>query len=134
MTKDPIGFEGGINQYSYVLNNPVNYVDPFGLDIFIVGRIPWFTRFPSWRYVAPKNVPKTTACDPKFTPTKAPTPEQLGVPPDDSWWQQDPALQDPLKPKTPYNPNNPPKSVPVNTPTNNGPYDPIINPGGRGAL
>ncbi|MBI2267643.1 MAG: hypothetical protein HYU64_21160, partial [Armatimonadetes bacterium] len=28
----PIGFAGGINFYGYVGNNPVNYVDPRGLD------------------------------------------------------------------------------------------------------
>ncbi|HRS88496.1 MAG TPA: RHS repeat-associated core domain-containing protein [Smithellaceae bacterium] len=31
ITRDPIGFEGGINQYAYVGNNPVNRIDPFGL-------------------------------------------------------------------------------------------------------
>jgi len=31
MQKDPIGIAGGLNQYAYVGNNPVNYVDPWGL-------------------------------------------------------------------------------------------------------
>src|SRR3989338_1217913 len=32
ITKDPIGFTGGdVNVYGYVGNNPVNWVDPWGL-------------------------------------------------------------------------------------------------------
>jgi len=36
LTPDPIGHAGGINLYSYVLNNPVNLFDFFGLDIAII--------------------------------------------------------------------------------------------------
>jgi RHS repeat-associated protein len=32
ISEDPIGFEAGINFYAYVSNNPVNWVDPFGLQ------------------------------------------------------------------------------------------------------
>jgi len=32
LSRDPIGLGGGPNVYGYVLNNPVNGVDPFGLD------------------------------------------------------------------------------------------------------
>lgn len=32
ITADPIGFMGGINSYSYVVNNPTNLTDPLGLN------------------------------------------------------------------------------------------------------
>ncbi len=35
LEKDPIGLAGGINPYTYVGNNPVNWKDPFGLSHLI---------------------------------------------------------------------------------------------------
>ncbi|MBI3825730.1 MAG: RHS repeat protein, partial [Candidatus Rokubacteria bacterium] len=35
IAEDPIGLTGGINLYTYVLNNPRGYRDPLGLDIII---------------------------------------------------------------------------------------------------
>jgi hypothetical protein len=29
----PIGFKGGVDFYAYTLNNPVNWIDPFGLEV-----------------------------------------------------------------------------------------------------
>jgi RHS repeat-associated protein len=36
ISEDPIGLAGGINLYVYVGNNPVNWVDPFGLKTTII--------------------------------------------------------------------------------------------------
>jgi RHS repeat-associated protein len=37
ISKDPIGFAGGLNLYAHVQNNPVNWVDPSGLWTLSVG-------------------------------------------------------------------------------------------------
>jgi RHS repeat-associated protein len=42
ITADPIGFKGGVNFYSYVLNNPLYFIDPSGLRPPIVCNV----RFP----------------------------------------------------------------------------------------
>ncbi|MCG8552438.1 MAG: RHS repeat-associated core domain-containing protein, partial [Desulfobacterales bacterium] len=39
MQPDPIGFDGGINLYTYVQNNPVNWIDPSGLDTYRQNRV-----------------------------------------------------------------------------------------------
>ncbi|MCP4263940.1 MAG: RHS repeat-associated core domain-containing protein [Planctomycetes bacterium] len=34
---DPIGYADGLNRYAYVKNSPINYLDPLGLKLIIMG-------------------------------------------------------------------------------------------------
>ncbi len=53
ITRDPIGYEGGLNEYAYTRNNPVMKVDPSGLDgvgtillTFTKEEAPWILAHP----------------------------------------------------------------------------------------
>jgi RHS repeat-associated protein len=50
MQTDPIGIAGGINIYAYCLNNPVNWVDPWGLLT-----VHYWAPMPYWKGLAPKG-------------------------------------------------------------------------------
>jgi RHS repeat-associated protein len=43
-TPDPIDIVGGLNLYGYVSSNPVNFVDPWGLEDSPVSHSDWFSR------------------------------------------------------------------------------------------
>ena len=53
LSKDPIGISGGLNQYVFVGNNPVNFRDPFGLckkkEDPLKGTLPWFAKKTPWK-------------------------------------------------------------------------------------
>lgn len=90
LQRDPIGFRGGdTNLYGYVLNDPVNFVDPSGKSLWLM--VPVFTLAYLW-YTEHENPPVPKG-DPK------------GVDPDNNWPTEDlrqPNPWHPLPPATPY--------------------------------
>jgi len=39
ISRDPAGMPNGVNRYAYVNNNPINFTDPSGLEVYIGGHI-----------------------------------------------------------------------------------------------
>ena len=68
VSEDPLGFNGGINLYAYVGNNPVNFFDPFGLKPRSQG--------PPTKKVPPEEPPK-----PPRPPVKPPPKPPVSPPP-----------------------------------------------------
>ena len=79
--KDPIGFWGiDVDLYGYVGNNPVSFVDSYGLEMLLLGRQPFIFRYPgvsrpapSQRYISPRP---TSPIRPTTPRTYEPPPSQ----------------------------------------------------------
>jgi uncharacterized protein RhaS with RHS repeats len=48
---DPIGLRVGLNTYSYVENNPLYWIDLYGLESYLVGRSLSFTRLGAHNFI-----------------------------------------------------------------------------------
>jgi RHS repeat-associated protein len=90
LTPDPIGLAGGTNLCTYAGNNPVNAIDPYGLEFFLIGRGDVIVR-PS----VARTIPRITRGMQRNTPKPTPKPNIRQViepppppppPPELPWW------------------------------------------------
>ena len=77
---DPIGLSGGSNPYMYAGNNPLNGIDPSGLQIIIPVPGRKYTPFPPWLL---RERPKKSPTNPPMPPSKSCDDED-----DDACWKQ----------------------------------------------
>jgi RHS repeat-associated protein len=96
INKDPIGLLGGLNMYSYVANNPVSWIDPEGLEIFVLWGRPWWWIYNPryWRPIPEQKYGPFADTD--LPPWMRPNPNPWDIPPGwtipkpqpkpDPWW------------------------------------------------
>ncbi|MBU1109711.1 MAG: hypothetical protein KKB51_23725, partial [Candidatus Riflebacteria bacterium] len=66
ISKDPIGFNGGMNLYRYADNNPMIFTDPWGLEPWSVGKYKW--DWNTW-FQHPSTTDEERVCADKIEPT-----------------------------------------------------------------
>jgi len=63
ISRDPIGLRGGSNTFTYVGNNPVNFVDPEGLQPYILPKNPVYETLMGRKVQLPPFLPEESAAE-----------------------------------------------------------------------